>query len=388
MKIDKVVREILDALARRHNVLLYGPPGTGKTYLMSIVRSTFSGPMTVVLDEDAETDFLQELRLTDRPCREAWWITFHQSYSYEDFVVGLRTQAAAGFHLVPRQGPLLEAAENARLPDGASLILIDEINRGNTSRIFGEFITLMESSKRLDSQGNPHSETISIQLPHIPIAGLPFDLVRRCEGHPRTVQVVNPFTMPWHIHTLASMNSVDKTVAPLDAAIRRRFHIIELQPDYELLIELFQLTGTLDDYAQLQSDPNNIVYWRKVAVKLLYQINYRIRSLVGDDFQLGHSYLIPLASISTVPEFKRALKTVLESNIVPQLRETLRSDTEVLGTALAAAEPDADTWYPYRFERVPSELGDMGRRPLKLEQIPCDAIERVVLKLAAIQTAP
>lgn len=246
------------ALAEQHNVLLYGPPGTGKTYMMNEVRAAFLNPEPpIFLNEAAETDFFEEWPLLERPCRAAWWITFHQSYSYEDFVVGLRTASGAGFQLEPKQGPLLEAAEHARLEDGASVLLIDEINRGNTSRIFGEFITVMESSKRLDPEGHRQQDTVDITLPHVLPTGLSFELRRPGEEVPRTLTVSIPFTMPWHVYVLASMNSVDRTVAPLDTALRRRFYIMELDPDYELLGQIFELDGGPDHYRRLPSQPND-----------------------------------------------------------------------------------------------------------------------------------
>lgn len=381
-----LVNEILKALTQRHNVLLYGPPGTGKTYLMNKVRALFVEPNPpVFLKENAETDFFEALPFPERPCRMAWWITFHQSYSYEDFVVGLRTTSGPGFQLEPKQGPLLEAAAHARLSDGASLILIDEINRGNTSRIFGELITVMESSKRLAPDGSPQPDTVDVMLPHIPASGLSFELKRPCEESPKNVSAMLPFAMPHYVYILASMNSVDKTVAPLDAALRRRFHIIELEPDYELLADHFKVAGDPEQYGTLPSDPNNPDYWRRLAIRLLFQINRRIRSLVGEDFQLGHSYLLPLADESTVPGFKQGLKDLLERSIVPQLREMLRASPATLAAALAAVDPGVDLWYPYRFEEIPSELADVGaQRPLRVSSMDIGELEKVVRRLGAV----
>src|SRR4051812_3296675 len=134
------------------------------------------------------------------------WVTFHQSYSYEEFIVGLRPDPAGTklLSLDPSPGLLLELAEWARVPDQAALLVIDEINRGNVSRIFGEFITLIEVDKRLADDGNKTDQTVEINLPYIK----PETDVRVDVGGTE-MPVDNPFTMPRRLYTLASMNSVD-----------------------------------------------------------------------------------------------------------------------------------------------------------------------------------
>ena len=154
------------------------------------------------------------------------WVTFHQSYSYEEFIVGLRPDPASEklLSLEPSPGLLLELAEWARVPGQSSLLVIDEINRGNVSRVFGEFITLIEPDKRLADDGHPTDRTVAINLPYIK-PGIPVTV--QVDG--ADVNVENPFTMPLRLYTLASMNSVDKSIAPLDSALRRRFHVSSLR---------------------------------------------------------------------------------------------------------------------------------------------------------------
>lgn len=377
--------QILSALQEHHNVLLYGPPGTGKSYLMTLVRQAFLDPAPpILLQETERDDFLEEMPLHERDCPQAWWITFHQSYAYEDFVVGLRTAPGTGFNLEPVQGPLLEAAEHARLEDGMSLLLIDEINRGNTSRILGEFITLMEGDKRLLPDGSVTDSTVTVRLPNVPDTGLTFDLTRTCETSPRSATADRDFTMPHHVYVLATMNSVDRSVAPLDAALRRRFFVLELDPDYDLLVNAFGLSGSPSDWATM-AEGGDLEYWKKLSVRLLERINLRIRTLVGDDFQLGHAYLLPLQETDSVPEFRERLREILNRRVVPQLEEMLRGNREALAGALLAVEPGGQAGYPFRREETPAELEAVAPSPsLKIEEISPDQLETVARRLSAV----
>ncbi len=164
---------ILVALRKYHNVLLYGPPGTGKTYLVQQVNQWFKNPYPIpTYDADAST-FSEDLAdshvvAPGRTRRASRWVTFHQSYSYENFIGGLRPKPQPGMllNLSPVDGVLVDLARLALNEDTASLLLIDEINRGNVSRIFGEFIMLMEPDKRLREDGTPDPmRTVFLHLP-------------------------------------------------------------------------------------------------------------------------------------------------------------------------------------------------------------------------------
>src|SRR5207247_9261393 len=133
-------------------------------------------------------------------------------------------------------GLLLQLAAFARQPGCAALLAIDEINRGNVSRIFGEFITLLEPDKRLLKDGNVGERTVQVTLPYLrPGQPVLLDLGGK------EVPIVREFTLPRSLYTLASMNSVDKSVAPLDTALRRRFHVIELPADEDSVADMWQV---------------------------------------------------------------------------------------------------------------------------------------------------
>ena len=198
------VQRIIDALRTHHNVLLYGPPGTGKTHLVTEVRTHFGQGPAVTIDTEAESGAVTETSGTASALHSEW-ATFHQSYSYEDFLIGLRPQPrkSGGFDLVPRPGVLLELAEWARIPGNESLLIIDEINRGNVSRVFGEFITLIEPDKRLAPDGSETPTTVPVRLPFVD-ARKSVD-IRLHDGS--VGKVSTPFTMPHAVYTLATMNS-------------------------------------------------------------------------------------------------------------------------------------------------------------------------------------
>lgn len=309
------VAEIIAALRRHYNVLLYGPPGTGKTHLVSEVRHHFRGG-GMLLDTAAETDALSEA--AGGGVHDAW-ATFHQSYSYEDFLIGLRPLPieGGGFDLVPHPGILLELAEWARQPGRSSLLVIDEINRGNVSRIFGEFITLMEPDKRLGDDGRETDQTVAVRLPFVD-EGKPVSM-HLPDG--TDVPVPLPFTMPRRVYTIATMNSVDKSVAPLDAALRRRFHVINLAPR----LDAFRAQLGLEDWAVTRdlvpSAPTTLQDARWLGLGILEVLNQRITFFLGADCQLGEWFLKPLVDADSNDAALAALADVWRTAVMPQLED-------------------------------------------------------------------
>ena len=335
---------IADKLRTDHNILLYGPPGTGKSQLMWEVAKAFTQdpPQVDTLDEQSS---VKGGAATQTPIVR--WVTFHQSYGYEDFVVGLRPDPASdkALSLKAFPGVLLELAEHARTTGRPGLLLVDEINRGNVSRIFGEFITLLEPDKRLGKDGNLTGTTVSLTLPYVDEnTSVPVDGTDR--------RVPNPFTMPANVYLLASMNSVDRSVAPLDAALRRRFRIVNLDPDIASLRNAFAIKAAVGTEAEVAE----IDRLREVASDLLVYLNDGISAFRGPDYQLGQWYFADMLKASNLTETQAALVSIWNEKLQPHLEDVFHGRSEQLSALIGNDSP-------IELSEPPSHYESVGARP-------------------------
>jgi len=258
------IEEILALLKYKKNIILQGPPGVGKTYVASRLAYLLIGSK-------------------DRTQIER--VQFHPSYSYEDFVQGLRPHEGGGF--ARQDGPLLRFCKDA-LEDQASpyVLIIDEINRGNVSKILGELLSLIEADKR-----SPEYATT---------------LAYSRDGEP-------PFHIPSNLHVIGMMNTADRSIALLDYALRRRFLFVDLAP-------AFESDGFESELVRLGAPP-----------ELRKAIRHRMRALndeisndpgLGRGFEIGHSYFCARADIYDDQWFSR----IIDFEIVPLLREYWSDD--------------------------------------------------------------
>ena len=231
------------------NVIFYGPPGTGKTYKTKehAIRTCIGQDRYA--ENQAEGDFKRLLA-----SGQVEFTTFHQSYDYADFVVGFKPETVGDTMVFkPKPGLLLRIARRAREnPTQEYLLIMDEVNRGNISKIFGELITLIEPDKRAEGDF-PLSITLPCACPGY-LAG---------ENH-------DQFSLPSNVHFLGTMNTADRSIALLDTALRRRFRFKEMAPDPTMLPT--NLSGI-----NLQD--------------LLEKLNKALREKLTRDHQIGHAWL-------------------------------------------------------------------------------------------------
>ena len=193
------------------NFILYGAPGTGKTYATAEYAMAIIENRKVDLSQktSAERSALMEKYKAAIKEGRITFTTFHQSYGYEDFIQGLRPDTKnGGFNFVPVDGVFKKIADEAiKHGDKDYVIIIDEINRANISKVFGELITLIEGDKRWGE-----INALSVTLP---------------SGQ--------AFAVPNNLFIVGTMNSADKSISLIDAALRRRFDFIEVVPNAKIV---------------------------------------------------------------------------------------------------------------------------------------------------------
>ena len=269
---DRSAQQVYVASKRQVNVILYGPPGTGKTY--AAVRRCVA--LCDRMSNDDPKDDVRDRREELVEQGRIEFVTFHQSYGYEEFVEGLRPgvtgeEAGAGFRLVAKPGVLKRIAERARnLPSQPFVLVIDEINRANVSKVMGELITLLEPDKR---EGAPNE--MRVTLPH--------------SG--------DRFTLPRNLHILGTMNTADRSIALLDTALRRRFKFEELAPDPNKLLNIdgIDLPGVLQ------------------------AINNRLEWLLDRDHLIGHAWFMNAHN-------REGIDGVMRNDIIPLIAEYFYDD--------------------------------------------------------------
>ncbi len=236
-------------LLRKKNLILQGAPGVGKTFAARRLAYAIMG-------EKDENRVMQ--------------VQFHQNYSYEDFVMGYKPNENGGFDM--KHGIFRKFCRQAAIDkEHKYFFIIDEINRGNLSKIFGELLMLIES----DYRDKP------IQLSYNE----------------------EEFAVPSNIYIIGMMNTADRSLAMIDYALRRRFSFFEMKPGFET-----------DSYK------NNILGWSTPQLRNLIDAIIELNKVITDDdslgsgFCIGHSYLCNF-------EKGADLESIVEYDIIPMLRE-------------------------------------------------------------------
>jgi len=292
IRLDGYPGRIQSVLDRKGQVILYGPPGTGKTYwaeraVNDLAAISAFGKRYEDLTEQEQLGITGDGRSLGyvRLC------CFHPAYGYEDFIEGYRPQLVNNqmtFEL--RDGVFKKLCDDAaNEPDKKFYLIVDEINRGDIPRIFGELLTTLEKDKRGKRVVLPVSQGV--------------------------------FNVPSNVYLVGTMNTADRSISLLDAALRRRFGFIELMPD-----------GSVLKSTNVSGIPMGA--WFNA-------LNERIRQHVGRDarnLQIGHSYLMHSGSpIKDIAALKRALR----HDIIPLLEEYCYEDYNTLESILGTDLVDA-----------------------------------------------
>jgi len=280
------------------------------------------------------------------------WLTFHQSLAYEDFVIGLRPESESGVvSLVPHAGILLDAVLDLQAGDGAQsvVIFIDEINRGNAAKIFGEFLTFLDFDYRAtkpDGSDNPHKLPIPVR--HLAHSDVAYSAIRRSDGS--EAELAYPSYFPRHIYVVATMNSVDRAAIPIDSALARRFDRIDIRPDIGFLAERWEVD--LDDLVTKSGTPSGLTA-PETAILLIDRLNLALAENFGPDFELGHGLLIDLDPTASDPWGQ--LSRIWDRMLFPQIEDRFSGRAEELANTLRVEEFGA---VPYAWRFRTSISGD------------------------------
>ena len=296
-----------DTMTHPLNQILYGPPGTGKTWntvnrAVAIIDGKSGNDLKEEIRKinegeslaDFERDKIKERfdKLTEEG--QIAMVTFHQNFTYEDFIEGIRpilkedeSRDSQDIQYELSEGVFRKIADRAKKnrtgqPDDPKYVLIiDEINRGNIAKIFGELITLIEPSKRI---GGDDAATVT----------LPYSQ--------------DSFGIPDNLYIIGTMNTADRSIALLDTALRRRFMFIEMMPDSK--------------YDSISTDIEGVN-----CQKLLNAMNDRIRFLFDREHQIGHTYFMDVNDLES-------LAATFKNKIIPLLQEYFYDNWEKIDLVL------------------------------------------------------
>lgn len=260
--------DLSNLLLTKKNVILQGPPGVGKTFAAKKLAYSIMGQK-----DDSRIKFVQ----------------FHQNCSYEDFVMGYRPDGET-FKL--KTGIFFNFCRKAADDqDGKYFFIIDEINRGNMSKIFGELLMLIENDKR--------GEEWSVALAYGNDSG-------ENNGQEEAASVIpRRFFVPENVYIIGMMNTADRSLAMIDYALRRRFSFFEMKPAFDS-----------DGFQKKKNSFNNTAFDNLIGT--IRELNRQIEKELGSGFQIGHSYFCEKPEDISLEKW---MEQIVKYDIIPLLEE-------------------------------------------------------------------
>lgn len=282
------IERMKEILQSKKNLILQGPPGVGKTFIARKLAY-------VLMGEKADA------RITS--------VQFHQSYSYEDFVGGLRPDVSDDQQLIftPQDGTFLKLCDKARDDsDNKYVMLIDEVNRGNLSRVFGELLMLIEADKR--------TEDNAIELQHQRNTHGDADNNDDDDGK------ADKFFVPENVYIIGTMNLADRSLTGMNIAMRRRFGFVALEPQFDKGV----FKNWLSDKTNMSNDMQTRIHNKMSA------LNNAIAGDVslGKNYAVGHSFFCPSEEVTDWEEW---YTRVVDYEIRPLLEEYWFDDQKKAG---------------------------------------------------------
>lgn len=303
--LEGLAAEVESILIRKKQVILYGPPGTGKTYNAELIcnelaaRKAFKKSFHNLNEVEKEIIIGGVKNGLVRSC------CFHPAYGYEDFIEGIKAKVINNQTVFEnRDGIFKDICEEAKKdPEKNYYLIIDEINRGDIARIFGELIMLIENGKR--------GKNIILPLSN------------------------SRFSVPENLYIIGTMNTADRSISLLDVALRRRFGFKELMTDYSL-------------FSDKSFEGVPLAGW-------LESLNERICENLGRDarnLQIGHSYFLEKGKvINSLEKFK----AIVKEDVIPLIEEYCYGDYDLISKILGKSIVDQ------KKQRIKFELFDEGR---------------------------
>lgn len=320
--------------SRRYSPLVFDKDSDGR-WKVIIEELEISFP-----DYEKIINNLNSYKKSDENIKNYEFVTFHQSFTYEDFVEGIKPvldEEETDLRYEITSGVFKRLSNLARNnPSQPYAIFIDEINRGNVASIFGELITLIEKDKRAGADNE-----LSVILPYSK----------------------QKFSVPSNLHIIGTMNTADRSIEALDSALRRRFEFIEMLPNYQVIDEVL-------NYQEFEG--------HKLS-DILRTINERITVLIDRDHQIGHSYFLKLKGST---DLKADLKAVFQNKIIPLLQEYFFNDYVKIAMVIGEGFMDKDRYSKVTFAQndgdYESDYSDIVKYEIKKDVDLKDAIVKLM----------